>query len=167
MDAKEAIEQLKAEIKGRKLTGNLNPGKKHPQAGQLHRSTDPDWFYLVTEVAPDRVEIIPGSFEVLEAGPDDIVLPSSIFGDMFFLSLDLATAVPASALKDCFAIMDDVSYDRVIDSQIEYDTGEKGDNPSYPRALSYISRHDPRIKFHNKMAKRIHDEALKLVVFVP
>ena len=128
----------------------LNTEKKTP--GMLCRTTEfeanPDLFYLVTEIDGNYCDIIPGSLDGIMAGPDDIVLPKNVLGDFIFLSLDLAATLPVKALGKAFAMLDNDTYNRIIDSQIKYETGEKGDSPSYSFGLPYISKFDSRVAYH-------------------
>ena len=165
---KKRLEQLKTNIAAHPISARQGLVLPVPRPGQLHRTADwaknPDWFYLVTEVSEDNCEIIPGCFDAMMAGPGDIVLPPEVFGDYVFLSLDMAATLPREAVKIGFAELDVDTYNRVIDSQLEYETGAKGDMPSYPCALPYISRHDPRIAYHKKMSKLIQSEQTGLVI---
>lgn len=165
---KKRLEQLKNSIAAHPTSARQGLVLPVPRPGQLHRTAggeeNPDWFYLVTEVSEDCCEIIPGCFNALMAGPSDIVLPPDVFGDYVFVSLDMAATLPREAVKTGFAELDVDTYNRIIDSQLEYETGGKGDFPSYPFALPYISRHDPRIVYHKKMAKLIQVEQARLVI---
>ena len=138
---------------------------KIPAPGQLHRTGmrgGSEWFYLVTEVNSAHCDVIPGSIDAIMAGPNDIVLPPTVLGSMVFLSLDLAATLPRAALGVGFAELDGDIFNRIIDSQKEYENGQRGNVKSFPFALSYISRHDPRIVYHKKMADFIKRKQAEL-----
>ncbi|MBO5791312.1 MAG: hypothetical protein J6S54_02440 [Lentisphaeria bacterium] len=131
-----------------------------PAAGQLHRLAEfdmyPEWFYLITEVNENYCEVIPGSLDGVMAGTEDIILPEDVMGDYVFLSLDMAATLPIEAVGEGFAVLDDETYNRVIDSQIEYETGQKGDGPSFAFALlGYAGEEDSRRVYHTKIAELI------------
>ena len=129
---------------------NLNTEEKIP--GMLYRTADfksaPDIFYLITEVNSEFCEVIPGSLDGIMAGPDDIVLPKNVLGNYIFLSMDMAATLPHNAIGRGFAMLDDKTYNRIIDSQIKYETGEDGDQASYPFGLPYINQKDSRAAYH-------------------
>ena len=144
----------------------LESEEKFP--GMLYRTAQfkdhPEVFYLLTSVDGETCDIIPGSLDGIMAGPDDIVLPKSALGDFVFLSLDLAATLPVSSLGKGFAMLDNNTYNRIIDSQIQYDTGEAGDRPSYCFGLSYISQHDSRIAYHEVLGDIVQQAQGMLVV---
>jgi hypothetical protein len=159
-NAKRHWEQLRQYIKEHPTTAKQGLTLTTPAPGQLHRPVDalgePDVFYLITEVQDDYVEVIPGSFDSMMACTDDIILPKSVFGKFTFLSLNLSATLPASAIGEGFAVLDDDTYNRIIDSQLEYETGEKGELPSFPfAALPYFSKSDPRKYYHDRIAEII------------
>ena len=132
---------------------NLNSEEKIP--GMLYRTadfeSDPDIFYLITEVNSEFCEVIPGSLDGIMAGPDDIVLPKNVLGNYIFLSMDMAATLPLKAIGKGFAMLDDKTYNRIIDSQIKYETGEDGDQASYPFGLPYIGQNDSRVAYHDRI----------------
>ena len=146
------FEKLSRLIKENPLSARqgLNTEEKTP--GMLCRTAwfeaNPNLFYLVTEIDGKYCDIIPGSLDGIMAGPDDIVLPKKVLGDFIFLSLDLAATLPVRALGKAFAMLDNDTYNRIIDSQIKYEIGEEGDSPSYSFGLPYISRFDSRVAYH-------------------
>ena len=129
---------------------NLNTDEKQP--GMLYRTadfeSDPDIFYLITEINQEYCDVIPGSLDGIMAGPEDIVLPKSVLGNYIFLSLNMAATLPHKAIGRGFALLDDKTYNRIIDSQIKFETDEDGDQTSYPFGLPYISQNDSRIAYH-------------------
>lgn len=131
-----------------------------PAAGQLHRLAEfdmyPEWFYLITEVNDNYCEVIPGSLDGVMASTEDIILPEDVMGDYVFLSLDMAATLPIEAIGEGFAVLDDETYNRVIDSQIEYETGQKGEVPSFAFALlGFAGEEDSRRLYHAKIAELI------------
>lgn len=127
------------------------------ESGLLCRTAEftdnPDIFYLITDVRENYCEIIPGSFDYHMAGLNDIILPKNITGNFTFLSLDMAATVDRKSIGKVFARLDKQTYNRVIDSQIEYETGEKGEVSSFPfAALPYASEHDPRVTYHKNIS---------------
>lgn len=153
------LEQVLQHIKNNKTSAERGLNLTTPAAGQVHwlkKQEDPDLFYLITDVFGDYCEIIPGSFDSMMACSDDIILPKSVFGNVCFLSLNLSATLPVSAIDKGFARMDSETYNRVIDSQIEYETGEKGEYDSFPfAALPYASPKDPRKFYHDSIAETI------------
>ena len=149
------FEKLLRLIKENPLSAKQGLNSEVKTPGMLCRTSEfeanPDLFYLVTEVDEKYCDVIPGSLDGIMAGPDDIVLPKNVLGDFIFLSLDLAATLPADALGKGFAMLDDDTYNRIIDSQIEYDTGEAGDTPSYSFGLPYIRQFDSRIAYHENI----------------
>ena len=149
------FEKLLRLVKENPLSAKQGLNSEIKTPGMLCRTSEfeanPDLFYLVTEVDENYCDVIPGSLDGIMAGPDDIVLPKNVLGDFIFLSLDLAATLPADALGKGFAMLDDDTYNRIIDSQIEYDTGEAGDTPSYSFGLPYISQFDSRVAYHENI----------------
>lgn len=153
-NAKRHWEQLCQRIKEHPTTAKQGLTLPTPAPGQLHwpisPADEPDMFYLIVEVFDKYVEVIPGSFDAMMACTDDIILPKSVFGKFTFLSLNLSATLPDSALGKGFAVLDDDTFNRIIDSQLEYETGEKGELPSFPfAALPYASESDPRKFYHD------------------
>ena len=153
------LQNFLKQLRQKKTTATQGLNLSTPAAGQIHwplTSETPDVFYLITEVFEDCCEIIPGSFDSMMACSDDIILPQDVFGDFVFLSLNLAATVPATAVGKGFARLDTDTYNRIIDSQLEYETGEKGENPSFAfAALPYASTSDPRKFYHDSIAEMI------------
>lgn len=132
----------------------------HPSHEQLKRleNTDiQDFFFLITEVNDVTCNVIPGSLDGVMAGPNDIVLPKSVLGQYVYLSMDMQTTVPKSALSDGFAILDDECYQRIMASCKEFADGSVGEIHPYSRAMPYISDHDDRIEYHNKQKLLLED----------
>jgi hypothetical protein len=129
---------------------NLDTEEKIP--GLLCRMADfqsnPDIFYLITEINEQYCDVIPGSLDGIMAGPEDIVLPKNVLGNYIFLSLNMAATLPLKAIGKGFAMLDDKTYNRIIDSQIKFETDDDGDQASYPFGLPYISQNDSRIAYH-------------------
>ena len=161
------LEQLHQNIKNNPTSAEQGLNLTTPQPAQIHwpqNQEDPDLFYLITEVFDNYCEVIPGSFDSMMACDDDIILPKSVFGNFVFLSLNLAATLPVSAIGKGFARLNDETYNRVIDSQIEYETGEKGEYASFPFAtLPYANPQDPRKIYHDNIASIIIDEQQKFI----
>lgn len=154
------LELLKERLENLKATQDVELLDLAP--GQLHRWAEfeelPELFYLITEINDDYCDVIPGSLDAVMAGTGDIILPKDVLGDFVFLSLDMAATLPRKALGKGFAILDDATYDRVIDSQIEFETGSKGATPSFPfAALGFAGREDSRRIYHQKMSEIIQN----------
>ena len=94
------------------------------ECGQLCRTAEfkknPDIFYLITEVEEKSCKVIPGSFDAYMAGVNDIILPRNVTGNFVFLSLDLVAEIKREAIGKIFAKLDEQTYNRIIDSVIEY-----------------------------------------------
>ena len=162
------LAHVKATVENNKISAQSGLDIAVPAPGQLHWPADrgnfPDWFYLVTEVREDVLEVIPGSFDSVMAGPEDIILPREVMGEYVFLSLAMAATLPKDAVGRGFACLDDDTYNRVIDSQIEYETGEKGEQPSFAfAALPYSHGNDSRKAYHRGMLKMLQAEQAKLL----
>lgn len=160
-DVKKALERIKnSNKKNTSASQGLDlpqPEIKqlHPAKYQLEHVDDAeiqDFFLLVTQVDEKQriCEVIPGSFEGLMAGPDDIVLPESVLGQWAYLSLDMVTTVPISSLGNGFAKLDDHSFALVQKAIGEYRQDSSYRKLSLHRAMPYISDHDDRIEYHNK-----------------
>ena len=132
------------ELKNRQL----HPSRE--QLKQLENTDIQDFFFLITEVNDVTCKVISGSLDGVMAGPNDIVLPKNVLGQYVYLSMDMQTTVPKSALADGFAILDDECYQRIMASCKEFADGSVGEIPPYSRAMPYISDHDDRIEYHNK-----------------
>ena len=152
----EFILEIRKRNSERPLSAKQNLNLKKIKPGQLHRiknsGENTEFFYLVTNFDNGICDVIPGSLDGLMAGPDDIVLPKSVLGGFVFLSLDMAATLPEEAVGEGFAILDTDTYNRIIDSQIKYETDEEGEQPSYPFALPYTGKNDSRIDYHEKLS---------------
>ena len=166
-DVKNILEELRATvadnptsaIQGVKLE-EIKVQQLHPSQEQLKQLEDEDvqdFFFLITQVGENTCEVIPGSMDGVMAGPDDIVLPKNILGQYVYLSLDMKTTVPKSALSDGFAILEEECYQRVLASCKEFDGEAAGEIPAYSRAMPYISAHDDRIEYHKKQQQLIEN----------
>ena len=160
-DVKKALERIKNSNKKNTLVSQWldlpQPEIKqlHPAKYQLEHVDDAeiqDFFLLVTQVDEKQriCEVIPGSFEGLMAGPDDIVLPESVLGQWAYLSLDMVTTVPISSLGNGFAKLDDKTFDLIRKSIEEYKQDSSFRKLALHRAMPYISDNDDRIEYHNK-----------------
>ena len=107
-----------------------------------------DFFFLVTKVENKTCHVIPGSFDGVMAGPNDIVLPKNILGQYVYLSLDMQEIVPISSLDKGFAILDNQSFDKVIQAIDTYNQDDKAIKTSFANGMPYISKHDDRIEYH-------------------
>ena len=157
-DIKKQIAKLRVAVTATPLSARQGLRLGFPAPGQLHYTNMPagsDWFYFIAGVSEARCEVIPGSFDALMAGPNDIVLPPSVLGAMVFLALDLAASVPRQAIGIGFAVLDDATCGRISVSRQKYEAGQPGNPAAFPFALPYVSRHDPRISYHKKMADLI------------
>ena len=166
-EIKKQIAELRIAIAANPLSARQGLHLESPAPGQLHYTKMPagsDWFYFIAGVSAPRCEVIPGCFDVLKAGPEDIVLPPGVLGAMVFLSLDLAASVPRQAVGTGFAVLDDATCGRIAVSRQKYEAGLQGDPAAFPFALGYVSRHDPRISYHKKMADFMQREQVKYSV---
>jgi hypothetical protein len=131
-----------------------------PAEGQLHRLRSvgemPEAFALVTKIKGGNCAVIPGSFDAMEGGPDDLVLPRSVLGDYVTLAMDLARNVSTQALGTGFARLDEESFRNVCESLAEFQ-GTKGARQMYPYALPYIGRDDERIAYHAQLKERVRE----------
>ena len=146
-------------VQGVKLK-ELKNRQLHPSCEQLNHleSTDiQEFFFLITEVNDVTCKVIPGSLDGVMAGPNDIILPKNVLGQYVYLSMDMQTTVPKSALSDGFAILDDECYQRIMASCKEFADGSVGEIHPYSRAMPYISDHDDRIEYHNKQKLLLED----------
>ena len=133
------------------------------EQGQLHRCKNseehPEFFYLILDTDGDNCKIIPGSLDGIMAGPDDIVLPKSVLGDFIFLSLDLVAKLPKDSIGNGFAVLDDKTFERIRVSLNTFETGNKGDIPSFAFSLPYAGKYDSRIAYHADL-KSVLDSAM-------
>lgn len=162
----EIIGEIREQNSRISLSAKQNLDLKSIKPGQLHRiknaGENTEFFYLVTNCEKEIVDVIPGSLDGLMAGPEDIVLPKTVMGGFIFLSMDLAGTLPKDALGEGFALLDAATYNRIIDSQIKYETGEEGEQASFPFALPYTGKSDSRILYHEKLALCVTDAQEKL-----
>lgn len=162
---------------------NTNSAKKNsavqgveltePAVGQLHISKEQiaspesveihDFFFLVIKVSEKSCNVIPGSWDGIMAGPQDIVLPQDVLGQYVYLSPDMQTTVPREALANGFAILDNETYQRVLVSLTKTSGNGKGKEEStrpFSGAMPYISDFDDRIEYHKTQQELL--EKLKL-----
>ena len=133
------------------------PGTRqlHPAKYQLENADDTDiqdFFLLITGINEKEksCEVIPGSFEGMMAGPDDIVLPENVLGQWAYLSLDMVTTVPMAALGNGFAKLDENTFKLIRQSIEEYKQDSSFRKLSLHRAIPYIGEFDERIGYHRK-----------------
>lgn len=127
-----------------------------PLAGQLHfinSEVMPEAFVLITNVEGNQCDVIPGSFDALMGGPNDLILPAYVMGDYVSLSMDLATTLSMSSIGKGFAILDDDTYERVLDSLDVFNGEEAEGKRPFEYALPYIGVSDERIPYHSRLSQ--------------
>lgn len=113
----------------------------------------PGIFALVVKVGATCSEIVPGSFDALQAGPDDVVLPPFVLGEDVLLALGHHVTVPNTALGTGFAKLAREAYEHVLADLTEFTGG--GRNFFLASGFPYVSRHDARLAFHRRLANGV------------
>lgn len=160
------LEQLRNSNSTKKNSAVQGVELTEPAPGQLHISKEQiaspesveihDFFFLVIKVSEKSCNVIPGSWDGIMAGPQDIVLPQDVLGQYVYLSPDMQTTVPREALANGFAILDNKTYQRVLVSLTKTSGNGKGKEESprpFSGAMPYISDFDDRIEYHKTQRK--------------
>lgn len=154
-DINKLISDLKRYHAQHPFSAQQNLAVSKPARRQLHRflnnKTNPEFFWLVTDVEEESCQVVPGSLDGIMAGPTDLVMPKSVLGQYIFLSPDLACSIPASQLGIGFAALDNASFQRALESLEQYRVATKEKKPSYPSGLPYLSKLDSRKAYHQKL----------------
>ena len=152
----EAIDKLKAirkELGKRRVSARQDGDFSFPAEGQLHHlGADygmPEAFVLITRISGCSCSVIPGSFDAMQGGPDDLVLPESVLGDYVTLAMDLATELPFKSIGKGFAALDDATFQSVLRALDEFNEGKLSSDFQY--ALPYIGKSDRRIAYHRQL----------------
>ena len=161
------LDELRKQIKNHPVSARQGLKLTKPAEKQFHHlkeSSDiPEMFVLVTDVKDGNCHVIPGSFDAMQGGPDDAVLPKSVMGDYVTLAMDLSTDLPSQALGSGFAILDDKTYQRVLDT-LESFNGKEPKGTPFSFALPYIGKSDERITYHSRMKSLLEQAKKKNVV---
>ena len=160
------LEQLRNSNSAKKNSAVQGVELTEPAPGQLHISKEQiaspesveihDFFFLVIKVSEKSCNVIPGSWDGIMAGPQDIVLPQDVLGQYVYLSPDMQTTIPREALANGFAILDNETYQRVLVSLTKTSGNGKGKEESprpFSGAMPYISDFDDRIEYHKTQRK--------------
>lgn len=127
-----------------------------PRKAQVHFlrpfQQDDAFFALVVNVDGDFCDVIPGCFDAMQAGQDDIFLPEEILGEAVMLSVGSICTVRREAIGEGFATLDDESYNNIISAVIKYN--DDVDDLGFDRGYKYLSANDPRIEVHHRMLDR-------------
>ena len=125
-----------------------------PAKGQLHwlKSREPGSviFALVLKVNGDSCDVIPGSKDAMQAGPDDIILPRNVMGDFVMLSPGGCTTIPVDSLGIGFARLDADVFDKVVEA-IALSIEGRHETCGFETGFPYLNDSDARIDFHKKM----------------
>lgn len=125
-----------------------------PKIGQLHwlklREPGSVIFALVLNVNGDLCDVIPGSKDAMQAGPDDIILPRNVMGDFVMLSPGGYVTIPVDSLGVGFARLDSDVFDKVIEA-IALSIEGRLENCGFETGFPYLNDSDARIDFHKKM----------------
>lgn len=125
-----------------------------PKTGQLHwlklREPGSVIFALVLNVNGDLCDVIPGSKDAMQAGPDDIILPRNVMGDFVMLSPGGYVTIPVDSLGIGFARLDSDVFDKVIEA-IALSTEGKLENCGFETGFPYLNDNDERLSYRRKM----------------
>lgn len=168
------LEQLRNTNSAKKNSAVQGVELTEPAPGQLHISKEQiaspesveihDFFFLVIKVSEKSCNVIPGSWDGIMAGPQDIVLPQDVLGQYVYLSPGMQTTVPREALANGFAILDNETYQRVLVSLTKTSDNGKGKEESprpFSGAMPYISDFDDRIEYHKTQQELLEKLELK------
>jgi len=125
---------------------------KKPAKAQAHfiETLEEDKFFvLVVDSDGDVCQVIPGCFDPLEAGPDDIFLPEDVLGEPVMLSIGCLCTIPRSMIGDGFATLYKDPYNKIIEAMIKYDEGDS--DIGFDRGYKYLSKYDSRLKTRRRM----------------
>lgn len=158
------LAQLKTYIEKHPIRAERCLCLKEIKPGQLHYTKSDsaelaDIFYLILDNDGDCFRVLPGSLDGFMGGDNDIILPEDVMGDYTFISLDLAKSLPASAIGNGFAKLDDETLVRIKASFREFNTGVPGEIPSYSFAIPYASDEDPMAIYHENIRDMINQAA--------
>ena len=125
----------------------------NPDKAQVHFvktfSDESDFFALVVNVCGEFCDVVPGCFDAMQAGPDDIFIPEEVLGESVMLAIGSMCTVHRTAIGDGFATINDDVYNNIISAMIKYEDGLE--ELGFDRGYKYLSENDPRIETHHKM----------------
>lgn len=125
----------------------------NPDKAQVHfMKTFPDesdFFALVVNVDDEFCDVVPGCFDAMQAGPDDIFIPEEVLGEPVMLAIGSMCTVRRTAIGEGFATLNDEIYNDIISAMIKYEDGLE--NLGFDRGYMYLSENDPRIEAHHRM----------------
>lgn len=125
-----------------------------PARGQLHwlkrRVDEFRVFALVLNVDDEMCDVIPGSMDALQAGPDDIVLPRNIMGSFVMLSPGNIVTVPIESLGMGFARLDASVFNDIVEYSACLAEGKECEI-AFSKGFPYLDEEDERIEYHQKM----------------
>lgn len=167
IDILKRLQRLQEQIKKHPCTAMQGLDLPTPAEGQLHLLKNdcrlPEMFLLVTATNQEECSIIPGSFDAMEGGPNDIVLPQNVFGDYVILFLDLASKLPTMAIGKGFARLDESTYRRILNSLDSFQ-GKEGQGATFQYALPYIGESDERIAYHNQIRQELLQARIQTLI---
>ena len=163
----DSLEALRSELEVRRVSARQTGFFSPPVAGQLHHLKKdygmPDVFVLITGVFEHQYSVIPGSFDAMQGGPCDLVLPKSVLGDYVILSLDLASKLPAVAIGKGFAQLDESTYRRILNSLDSFQ-GKEVQGATFQYALPYIGESDERIAYHRQIKQKLLQARIQTLI---
>lgn len=125
-----------------------------PDKGQLHwlSSHNDEFrvFALVLNVDGMICDVIPGSMDALQAGPDDIVLPRNIMGNFVMLSPENIVTIPIESLGIGFARLDSSVFNDIVEYSACLAEGKECEI-AFSKGFPYLDEEDDRIEYHQKM----------------
>lgn len=125
----------------------------NPDKAQVHFvktfSDESDFFALVVNVCDEFCDVVPGCFDAMQAGPDDIFIPEEVLGEPVMLAIGSMCTIRRTAIGEGFATLNDDVYNNIISAMIKYEDGEK--DLGFDRGYKYLSENDPRIEIHHRM----------------
>lgn len=125
----------------------------NPDKAQVHFvktfSDESDFFALVVNVCDEFCDVVPGCFDAMQAGPDDIFIPEEVLGEPVMLAIGSMCTIRRTAIGEGFATLNDDVYNNIISAMIKYEDGEK--DLGFDRGYKYLSENDPRIEAHHRM----------------
>ena len=120
-----------------------------------------DFFFIVTGIEDDVIDIIPGSSNTLKAGPKDAILPpgaiprvllrKSTFGRIGFLAMDMLMSISPETPSQYVGRLDQSTWRQLQATLRERETGEVTAADTLATAIPYVDDEDPRVEYHKEM----------------
>lgn len=140
-------------VKVRPLLSSQGKILSSPGKAQVHFvktfPEDSEFFALVVNVCDEFCDVVPGCFDAMQAGPDDIFIPEEVLGEAVMLAIGSLCTVHRTAIGDGFAMLRSDSYNNIISAVIKYENGLE--DLGFDRGYKYLSENDPRIETHRSM----------------